>query len=92
MDMLLLLFLLSALEKDPSLKNALQNFLGFYRENRAFLTALLQQDAPAASPAAAGGAEAEKGAPAQKDKQKESRSETLGSLGLLDEYLKRCEI
>ncbi len=85
MDTLILLLLLVMLEKDPALKDTLKGFLGFYKENRELLSAVLKQNstaeaAPAGSPSAP---------PAAK---KENRPEQDGSLNILEEYLKRCEI
>ncbi len=96
METLVLLFLLVALEKDPALKDALKGFLGFYKENRELISTVLGAASPEAAaedvsdaPKAAKTAEA----PAHTAEKQESRPQTkVGSLNILEEYLKRCEI
>ena len=85
METLLLLFLLVALDKDPALKDTLRGFLGFYKENRELISTVLKQNGAQAT--------AEPAAPQQPpEAKKESRPEQDGSLRILEEYLKRCEI
>ena len=91
MDTLLVLLVLISLDKVPALKDALRNFLGFYKENRELISAVLKQSGAQAT-AAAPVAE-EPAAPQQPpEAKKESRPEQAASLGILEEYLKRCEI
>ena len=87
METLLLLFLLIALDKDPALKDALRNFLGFYRENRELISAVLKQNGSQATAAEKPAAPQQ---PPAAEKQ-ESRTERTDSLRVLEEYLKRCE-
>ena len=92
METLILLFLLVALEKDPALKDAFRNFLGFYKENRELISAVLQQN-DASGAVAHTAAAAPEAAEVSSATQKESRPRTkVGSLSILEEYLKRCEI
>ena len=90
METLLLLFLLVALDKDPSLKDALRNFLGFYKENRELISTVLKQGAAQAAPAAPQQSPAAPNRPPEAEK--ESRPVQDSSLNILEEYLKRCEI
>ena len=93
METLVLLFLLVALEKDPSLKDALKGFLGFYKENRELISTVLGAASPEASPETAAEASKTAEAPAHTAGKQESRPQTkVGSLNILEEYLKRCEI
>ena len=93
MDTMLLLFLLVALDKDPALKDTLKGFLGFYKENRELISAVLKNASEAAAPPAetpcTKPAETFSSSP---EAEKKSRPEQDGSLRILEEYLKRCEI
>ena len=44
MEMLLLLFLFSTLDKNSNLKETLQSFLGFYRETRDLISMLDEKE------------------------------------------------
>ena len=90
METLLLLFLLISLDKDPALKDSLRNFLGFYKENRELISAVLKQNgAPEAAEKEPCKEPDGKPSPPPAEK---SRPERDGSLRILEEYLKRCEI
>lgn len=82
METLLLLFVLSTLDKNTDLKQTLESFLRFYRENRDLVAML------------AGGLG---GAPAKTERsepQKESRppERENDSMKILEEYLKRSSV
>lgn len=78
METVLLLFLLALSDKDDSLKRSLNQFLGFYKENRELIQMLLgsqKQGEPAATP---------------EEGHEESRPrEEVGNLNILEEYLRR---
>lgn len=82
MEMLMLLFLLSTLDKNADLAGKLRSTLAFYRENKDLINMLrgaMEQTQPSSSPS---GEHAEK---------KESRpsEERADSAKILEEYLKR---
>lgn len=94
METVILLLLLASLDKNPSLQNSLRNFLGFYKENRELLTMLARTAQGEGAPQPVQPA-AEQPAPKQNEAgtaKEKSRQETVGSLDLLDEYLKRCAV
>ncbi len=93
METLILLFLLISLDKDPALKDSLRNFLGFYRENRELISAVLKTspEGLAAEPGGAPSMQSAKQPSAPPAAEKKSRPEQDGSLRILEEYLKRCE-
>ena len=89
MELIILLFLLSSMNKDARLQDTLRSFLGFYKENRELITMLMSsQGQNVASPTHAQ-AEPEQ----TTSKQTESRpSEKVGQMNLLEEYLKRYAV
>lgn len=88
MEMFLLLFLLSAIDRDPSLKHSLNEFLSFYRENRE-LVAALSKDSPAQAAATTSTASTDSTASSAE------KNRPLGETGaktILEEYLKRAAL
>ena len=85
MEPLLLLFVLSTLDKNNDLKHTLESFLRFYRENRELITMLAGKDGAGKPPAKEPEPCAEK---------KESRPPVRenGSMKILEEYLNRSSI
>lgn len=85
MELLVLMFLLSSIESDPSLKRSLSSFLSFYRENRDLVAALAKgQTARAVS---------EETARAASPAEQESRPrEEVGAVSVLEEYLRRASV
>ena len=85
MEMLLLLFLFSTLDKNSNLKETLQSFLGFYRENRDLISMLA-----GARTAADGTAQtAAQEPPAGEMENRLPKAEKVDSVKILEEYLKR---
>ena len=85
MEILVLLLLLTSLDKDSDITGKLRSALAFYRENRELIT-MLTGAVNAAQPAAATGKESA-------DKTTESRpSEKVDSLKILEEYLSRSAV
>ena len=82
METLLLLFVLSTLDKNTDLKHTLESFLRFYRENRDLIAMLTS---------GLGGAPAKEADP---EPQKESRppERENDSVKILEEYLKRTAV
>ncbi len=82
MEPILLLFLLSTIDKNPDLKEKLHSFLVFYKENRDLFAMLAgaQKGAP----------EPEKTPDTEQKENRPSQSEKDGSVRILEEYLKRC--
>ena len=86
--MLILLFVLLSLDKNSSMQDSLKTFLGFYKENRELITALMggmtapQTAAKTADPPTM-----------SEERQKESRPvEKADSLNILEQYLKRIAV
>lgn len=75
METILLLFMLSTLEKDPAAKQQLSSLLKFYRENRELFSALAGKTP-----------EKEPEAPTEN---RPPREEKDGNLKILEEYLTR---
>lgn len=75
METILLLFMLSTLEKDPSAKQQISSFLKFYRENRELITALT------------GNAQQTQQQESPKQENRPSPAEKDGNLKILEEYL-----
>ena len=87
MESVILLLLLALTDKNNSMKESLNQFLAFYKENRE----LIQMLAGTLGGPAGGGATAD--IPRAKDDQehKESRPrEEVGNLNILEEYLRRA--
>lgn len=87
METVILLLLLALSDKDENMKESLNRFLGFYKENRDLIQMLAgtlsspaAESAPADIPPAKGG-----------EGQRESRPfEKVGNLNILEEYLRRA--
>lgn len=75
METILLLFVLSTLEKDPSAKQKLASLLKFYRENRELFSALAGREP--------------KKEPDLPEENRPPREEKDGNLKILEEYLTR---
>ena len=86
MEILVLLLLLTSLDKDSDLTGKLRSALAFYRENRELITMFagsMNASQPASPASATESAE----------KTKESRpSEKVDSLKILEEYLSRSAV
>ena len=91
MEMLVLLLVLTSLDKNSDLSEKLRSALSFYRENRELIT--MFANTVNAAPAAAN-ASAEESAPSQQGaEQKESRPQGgIDSMKILEEYLKRSAV
>ena len=90
--MLILLFVLVSLDKNSSLQDSLRTFLGFYKENRELITALMGgAGAPAAAPASS--PQTTKPSTMPEVKEEKSRPATeVDSLSILEQYLKRSAV
>ena len=87
MEMLVLLLILTSLEKNSDLSEKLRSALSFYRENRE----LISMFANTVNAAPSAGA-APDPAPAQSGEKKESRPQGADSMKILEEYLKRSAV
>ena len=76
METILLLFVLSTLEKDPAAKQQLSSLLKFYRENRELFSAIA-------------GKETKSGSFDAPKENRPPREEKDGNLKILEEYLAR---
>lgn len=92
MEMLVLLLVLTSLDKNSDLSEKLRSALAFYRENRE-LIAMFANAAGAAPAAGAASAEQQQASPVQEEEKKESRPrEEFDSVKILEEYLKRSAV
>ena len=82
MEILLLLFLLSTLDKNSDLKQTLQSFLHFYRENRELISLLTGSGAPAEAQSAAA-------PPAEEKKSRSPQEGRNDSMKILEDFLLR---
>lgn len=86
MDTMILLLVLFLSDKNGSMKDAVQSFLRFYRENRDLIMMLTNQP-PAERK------NAENAPQADEAEKKENRpQETVGSVSILEEFLKKCAV
>ena len=96
MEILLLLFVLSSIEQDPSLKRSLASFLSFYKENRELVASLVsaKQAVQTAPPAeSAPPAASAQTAPTEPSAETKSRPrEEVGIKSILEEYLARASL
>lgn len=79
METILLLFLLSTLEKDPAAKQQLSSLLKFYRENRELLSSLTGREKSQPQ---------REYRPHEEEKEYRPHEEKDGNLKILEEYLK----
>lgn len=89
MDTMILLLVLFLSDKNASLKDTVQSFLRFYRENRDLITMIANQP-----PAEYKKAEKSEDAPqTERPEKTENRpQETVGSVRILEEFLKKCAV
>lgn len=89
MDTMILLLVLFLSDKNGSMKDAVQSFLRFYRENRDLIMMLTNQP-----PAERRNAEKTEDAPRAEEREKEENrpQETVGSVSILEEFLKKCAV
>ena len=86
MDTMILLLVLFLSDKNGSIKDAVQSFLRFYRENRDLIMMLTNQ--PAAERK-----NAENPPQADEAEKKENRpQERVGSVSILEEFLKKSAV
>ena len=86
MDTMILLLVLFLSDKNGSMKDAVQSFLRFYRENRDLIMMLTNQ--PAAERK-----NAENPPQADEAEKKENRpQERVGSVSILEEFLKKSAV
>ena len=84
MEILLLLFLFSTLDKNGDMKDMMRSFLSFYRENRE-LIAMLANAKTSPAPEPEGEKEEKKSRPVQSER---SGAENIPS-SILEEFLKK---
>ena len=85
METVILLLLLALSDKNDNMKESLNRFLGFYKENRE----LIQMLAGTFSPSAEGSADIPPSKPEAGHEESRPREE-VGNLNILEEYLRRA--
>lgn len=88
MDTMILLLVLFLSDKNGSMRDTVQSFLHFYRENRDLIMMIAQP------PAERRDAEKTEDAPRAEEREKEENrpQETVGSVSILEDFLKKCAV